>query len=613
MKSQGQAVSGLRLGVVVWHFGWAGFVLLAMLGMLFLPVSLSVIVALLSMAMPGVCCVLLLSQDNYLNRRVVIWAWTLGAAVAVSLTGGLTGPLAAWVAMPMVAAVVLNQRVLISLGATLAFVVTLLAAFVSLWQEMPTPGAQASLWLSLFSVFSLVVGLGVALLPALRVRVERAVDAEEARARLFRMLTEQPALIVCLDTAGRMVSAFGEAPAGVDLKGLRQVGLSGAAHVPDRVHVTAALETALRDGRSEVGFTPHAGLDHYVALSLRKGEDGRLYGVMRDASLQHAHEAGLEAARGEAEALNQGKTRFVASMSHELRTPLNAVIGFSDIMRQQLFGELSPKYTEYAQLIWESGQHVLDLINDILDMSKIEAQKYELSLEVFDIREPVSQALRLLRAQAHDKGIEIVSQLPPGPLSVQADRRAVKQICLNLLANALKFTPREGHVGLDLRAVEGGVSIIISDTGIGIGPEDLQRIGQPYEQGGPAEQRAMGTGLGLSIVKAMAHLLGGRMSLHSVLGEGTRVTVVLPRVQVEADPDQPLLPLADPLSDSEKKPEGTDMAGPGTDGDTQAVVQSLEAFVHAAQYPVYNPLEDIHRASDSLHGFGEFVIRPPKS
>ena len=133
---------------------------------------------------------------------------------------------------------------------------------------------------------------------------------------------------------------------------------------------------------------------------------------MHDASLSHAHEASLEAARIEAESLNAGKTQFLASMSHELRTPLNAVIGFSDIMRLKMFGELPPKYAEYAQLIWESGQHVLDMINDVLDMSKIEAQKYELALESFDMREPVSAALRLIRGQAHEKAIDILSQMP---------------------------------------------------------------------------------------------------------------------------------------------------------------------------------------------------------
>lgn len=588
-------LQSLRLSVMVWHLCWSGYTLFGLLGLLFLPASLFVIGAMVAITVPGAACVMLLSRDSQFLRQCLMWLWAGCALIAVTLTGGISGPLAAWCALPLLAAVVLNQRTLITLGATLAFGITLFAIMISMWHGIRLPDDQEAFWLSVIANVSMVAGLGLAVLPALRMRSERAIDAEDARARLLNMLTEQPGLLICVDGDGRVVSAYGEAPAGLDLKALLQLGLSASAHVPDRIVIKAAIEQAIMEGRADIGFTPHAAMDHYVLLSLRRGQDNRLYGVMNDGSLSHAHEASLEAARIEAESLNQGKTQFLASMSHELRTPLNAVIGFSDIMRMQLFGEMPPKYAEYAQLIWESGQHVLDMINDVLDMSKIEAQKYELTLEGFDMREPVSAALRLIRGQAHEKAIDIISHMPQTPLMVTADKRAIKQICLNLLSNAVKFTPQGGHVTLTLSPTEAGVDIIIADTGIGIAPDDLSRIGQPYEQSGTPEQRAMGTGLGLSIVKAMAHLLGGTMTLASQLGEGTTVRVSLPVSQAE---EQPELPMPVPV---QPEPAG--------------VVQSLEAFVRAAQNATlnHNPLEDIHHTPEGLSSFSDFVIRPPKS
>ena len=255
----------------------------------------------------------------------------------------------------------------------------------------------------------------------------------------------------------------------------------------------------------------------------------------REAALQ-ARVVAAEAARDDAEADGRAKMRFLANMSHELRTPLNAIMGFSDIMRARLFGELAPKYGEYADLIHESGGHLLDLINDVLDMSKIEADRYELSRQRFDVREAVNGALRILRVQADEAGVQLRGGLPPEPLEVDADRRAIKQIVLNLVSNALKFTPAGGSVAVALQAIDAAtLEIIVADTGVGIAPNDLERVGRPFEQAGDADQRVRGTGLGLSLVKAFAQLHGGEMRVQSRLGEGTAVTVRLPvRVSTEA-------------------------------------------------------------------------------
>ncbi len=562
--------SGLTAGlrVIAWHLGWAGCQLLGLLGMLFLPAGPFVLMALLAMAIPGFAAIALVFRDGSSQRQSLVWLWSVSAALAVTLTGGISGPLAVWVATPMAAAVVLNQRRLITLGATLSIMNALIGIVVSIGGGIHHPDDQESFWLSLISILTFILGVSIALLPALRLRSERADGAEEARARLMKIVTEQPQLIVALDERGRVLSAYGEAPAGLDLHILMQNGLYGAAHPGDRQAVAAAVEAATSKGRAEIGFAPYGAMDHYIYLSMRRASDDRLYGSLRDGSLQHAREAALESARADAEALNQGKTRFLASMSHELRTPLNAVIGFSDIMRLKLFGDLPPKYSEYAQLIWESGQHVLDMINDVLDMSKIEAQRYELTLESFDIREPVSQALRLMRSAAHDKGVDIHSAMPAHAITVSADKRAVKQVALNLLSNAVKFTPKGGSIRLTLDAHDDAVDIAVTDTGIGIAPEDLSRIGQPYEQAGDPEQKAMGTGLGLSIVKAMAHLHGGQMTIRSDLGEGTEVTVRFP---------------------------------------LGAAAHGGEAAPHAG---VIDPLADHNATPDAFRGFGEFVIRP---
>ena len=289
-----------------------------------------------------------------------------------------------------------------------------------------------------------------------------------------------------------------------------------------------------------------AGLVAAAALALRPAAAATpVAGVAQEADPTLAHRlAAAEAARAEAErgravaeAQALSRARFLANMSHELRTPLNAIIGFSDIMKTRLFGPIPDKYGEYAGLIHESGGHLLDLINDVLDISKIEADRYDLHREALDAREAVQAALRLVRVQADEAGIQLRGVLPGEPLEALLDRRAVKQIVLNLVSNALKFTPRGGSVTVTAGALAGeagGVSLTVSDTGVGIAQEDLTRLGRPFEQAG--EGRTQGTGLGLSLVKALAGLHGGTMVVESRLGEGTAVTVTLPGATVDPDP-----------------------------------------------------------------------------
>src|SRR6185312_17134178 len=241
----------------------------------------------------------------------------------------------------------------------------------------------------------------------------------------------------------------------------------------DRWAARAALDIVRRAGRASLGVSPPLAPDRFLAMELRGLPNGGLAALVRDASRERAHEAWLEQGKSEAEGLARAKSRFLANMSHELRTPLNAIIGFSDIMRSRLFGPLEGRYAEYAALIHESGGHLLDLINDVLDMSKIEAERYSLSLEPFDARESVAAALRLTRVQADTARIALRGALPPEPLEVNADRRALKQIVLNLISNALKFTQAGGQVNVIARAQGEMLEIIVADTGVGIAPADL--------------------------------------------------------------------------------------------------------------------------------------------
>ncbi len=233
--------------------------------------------------------------------------------------------------------------------------------------------------------------------------------------------------------------------------------------------------------------------------------------------------------KNRAEEANQTKSKFLANMSHELRTPLNAIIGFSEIMEAAMFGPLgADKYREYSSDIRESGQYLLDVINDILDMSKIEAGGIHLCPEVVELDRIVADSVRVVLGRANEKRLTLRSDIAPG-IALKADRRALKQIALNLLSNAVKFTPDGGAVTARGRARGGHVTIAIEDNGIGIPKDALHKLGRPFEQvESQLTKRHQGSGLGLAIAKSLAELHGGRMRIHSVLGAGTMVVVRLP-------------------------------------------------------------------------------------
>ncbi len=255
--------------------------------------------------------------------------------------------------------------------------------------------------------------------------------------------------------------------------------------------------------------------------------------------------------KNRAEDANAAKSKFLANMSHELRTPLNAIIGFSEIMETALFGPLgAQKYNEYSRDIRESGQYLLDVINDILDMSKIEAGGIRLAPEDVDLDTVLTDSLRVVSQRANEKNLKLVPLIDPA-IHLQADRRALKQIALNLLSNAVKFTPDGGTVKVHGRVRTDAVIIAIEDNGIGIPKSDLRKLGRPFEQvESQLTKKYQGSGLGLAIAKSLTEMHGGAMRIRSTLGKGTTVVVRLPLV-ARSMPREERMMLSPPLVDCE--------------------------------------------------------------
>ncbi len=273
---------------------------------------------------------------------------------------------------------------------------------------------------------------------------------------------------------------------------------------------------------------------------------------------------------------NSMKSEFLANMSHELRTPLNAIIGFSELLLDKSFGALTEEQRDYVVDILSSGRHLLELINDILDLSKIEAGKMKLSLEVFDLAPAIEEAMALLRVEAGRKHIELCSEVPDPDLQVQADRSKLKQIMYNLLSNAVKFTPPAGRVVLKAQSDGDVLTVSVRDSGIGIREEDQQRIFQAFTQVDASYSRKyQGTGLGLTLVKKFVEMHGGMVRLESRFGEGSSFTFTIPNLPVgeafagEVPPSAPASGAGRPAGDAIRPPASP----PAGDGDLILVVE----------------------------------------
>ncbi len=283
-----------------------------------------------------------------------------------------------------------------------------------------------------------------------------------------------------------------------------------------------------------------------IDVTHRPLPSGGLLATFEDVTEHYESETELRAAKVEAEEANRAKSEFLANMSHELRTPLNAIIGFSEVMESEIFGPLGDQhYQEYAKDIHYSGHHLLSLINDILDLSKIEAGKLELLEEDLNVGDVILAALRMVRQRANTAGVELSRALLPGLPRLHADQRAVKQILINLLANAIKYSESRAQVTVGAGLGEsGGLEIFVTDTGIGMSEDDLVKALTPFGQAeGALARKYEGTGLGLPLSKHLAELHGGTLAIESHPGAGTTVRVSFPAerlrpAEIAAAPEQ---------------------------------------------------------------------------
>ena len=256
----------------------------------------------------------------------------------------------------------------------------------------------------------------------------------------------------------------------------------------------------------------------------------RTFAAQSALAIQNAHLfQELEEKSRQLEIADRHKSEFLASMSHELRTPLNAVIGFSEVLLDRMFGELNPKQDEYLQDIVSSGRHLLSLINDILDLAKIEAGRKELEVTDFHLPQAIENAITLIRERAGRRSIALEVQIDPRLREIKGDERKVKQVLLNLLSNAIKFTPEGGQVGIQAALADGFAEISVTDTGVGIAPEDHEAVFEEFRQvGSDYAKKHEGTGLGLTLSRRFVELHGGKIWVKSQLGQGATFTFTLP-------------------------------------------------------------------------------------
>jgi PAS domain S-box-containing protein len=268
------------------------------------------------------------------------------------------------------------------------------------------------------------------------------------------------------------------------------------------------------------------------------GNTAQIFGALQDVTDLKQHEQELIEAKNEAELANRSKSDFLTNMSHELRTPFNAIIGFSQVIRDQLFGSDQARYVDYARDIHESGLHLLDLINDILDVSKLEAGKHELYEEELSIGKVVDDCVKMTKARAAECAVKLSAVGFEALPRVWAEERGIKQVLLNLLSNAVKFTPRNGLVKIEGGLTKSGeVEIAVVDTGIGIPPDVLPHLFRPFRQGDNTISRQFGgSGLGLAISRRLVELHSGRIEVQSEPAKGTTVTITLPAERVIPDP-----------------------------------------------------------------------------
>ena len=491
-----------------------------------------------------------------------------GLVMTVAMTtGGIESFAAIWlVVVPLEAALSASRRVVAfasALALACAALLIVLGHFGMLPAAEPNPalrGIFMAFGVASATLYAAGLAFGAESLARTSVSL---LYVEEDR---YRLLARNMSDVISRhrrNGAVQFISPAAETMLGTPVSRLLGHGLFDRVHVADRPAYLTALSDAARGGEARsVEFRlrrdaprggergQHVGRFHLGRDALPAARTGvgttaaleaEVVAVMRDVTDRKIQEQALDLARTAAEQADAAKTRFLATMSHELRTPLNAIIGFSEMIVQEDALMLdAARRKEYAQLINDSGQHLLSVVNGILDMSKMESGNFEISPEPFAPRAALINCCNLLALKARENGIDLVTRAPEDLPVMTGDPRAFKQIVLNLVSNAIKFTERGGKVTVSA-SVEGSRLVLrVTDTGVGIAADDLKRIGDPFFQAGKTYQRRHeGTGLGLSIVKSLVELHAGEMTVQSKIDEGTTVTVALPLTFTPPAPQSP--------------------------------------------------------------------------
>ena len=519
---------------------WAGGVLLCTALAWFVDPALSrplLLGAAVTGCLPAILNLVLLpvlSEDW--ARALVVLAWTAMAGFAVAVSGSMASPFVVLFVLPVAAAHNLGGKGRLTIEAmVLSLFAIALVMVLDAGALLPPDQAGAPLML-LGGPFSVILTL-LASASALALRRQGPLDAHLARLQLLRFARSAQ---LCMDARGRNLATTKTARRIIG--GARRLGsVLGAG---DRARFAAAMQRVLRsadDETLELDILPlqrdgeKAQHSRRYQAHLTREDQHALMVTLHDITEQAARVDKLIAERDAALAAAQENSLFLAGISHELRTPLNAIIGFSDMMKARLFGPLPAKYAEYADLIYDSGRHLVDLVGDVLDMSKIEAERYQLSKSGFDARDIVRSSVKLMSLGAEEAGVKLALNLPDTIVPVHADRKALRQILFNLISNAIKFTPTGGTVTVALSVQDRDLLITVKDNGVGMSAEDAARIGEPWQQAASAQQSsARGTGLGMALVKSLAQLHGGSMRVHSELGVGTSVCLRLPVINGSA-------------------------------------------------------------------------------
>jgi cell cycle sensor histidine kinase DivJ len=452
------------------------------------------------------------------------------------------------------------SRRVVAVASTFALAAAGLLLVLSAASLLPPPttlateqGALASLGIISASLYATGLALGAETLARTSFWLHYA---EEDR---YRLLAHNMTDVITRHSRNGAVlfaSPAAEQLFGVPVDALMGQGLFDRVHVADRPAYLSAINdaAAFGEGRSvefrircadtwpgkflwlEMRCRPFDQAAEKTAADARE-----VVAVLRDVSERKRQEEALEMARAESEQANAAKGRFLATMSHELRTPLNAIIGFSDMLINESLSFEAARKAEYARLINESGRHLLSVVNGILDMSKMETGNFHITPEPFAPAQVIGGCCDLLALKAQDAGVALKTRVAADLPEMVADRRALSQILINLISNAIKFTPRDGKVTVGAFADGSKIAITVEDNGVGIGEDDLPRLGEAFFQARASYDRQHdGAGLGLSIVKGLVRLHRGEMEIVSRLGEGTRITVRLPIDCERARPAEPI-------------------------------------------------------------------------